>query len=184
VDLCSNVELGNRDVRHVKRDLSKEIQDCHKQLLDFTSEDDILLFEENTVKKLDWAVRDFARSVQDSTKGGGSPTNCGKRLCSEFEQLVVACKSRARVLASAKVKSTFCPPTMQLGVSCRSRTTGRSRSTALDEEIIDDELELEKLQADAEADKIAAKAEADRRAAEARFDAEIRKKQAVIQAKI
>ena len=71
---------------------------------------------------------------------------------------------------------------MQLEFSPKSGISGRSgRTIALAEEIIDEELELEMLQADAETNRRAAKA--DRRAAEgekmaaaARFDAEVRKK--------
>ena len=67
-------------------------------------------------------------------------------VSSEFETLVLACKTRIDELTSANVKSTFCPPNMQLGFSSRSGKSGRSGWTiALAEEIIDEELELEML---------------------------------------
>ena len=52
------------------------------------------------MKKLDWEVRDFAKSIQDSG-AGVSPLGLGKRLCSEFETLVLKCKDRAEELATA-----------------------------------------------------------------------------------
>ena len=116
-------------------------------------------------------MRDFSKNVQDITTGGGSPDTSGESRCSEFEKLVVACKTRIDELTSGNVDSTFCPPNMQLGFSYKSGKSARSgRTMALAEEIIDEERELEMLEADAEAYRRAAKAEADRRAAEAEAD--------------
>ena len=186
--------LGVREARLVKRDLWNKIQDCHKQLLEFSSKNEVLLFEEDELKKLDWVVPDFSKNMQDITTGGGPPDTSGERLFSEFEKLVVACKTRINELTSTNVESTFCLPNMQLWFSSKFGKSGQSGTTmALAEEIIDEELELEMLQADAEAytraaeakaeaDRRTANAEAEKMAASARFDAGIRKKQAILQA--
>ena len=130
--------LRIREARLVKRDLWNKIQDCHKQLREFSSENEVLLFEEDELKKLDWAVRDFSKNMQDITMGGGPSDTLGERLCSEFEKLVVACKTRMDKLTSGNVEWTFCPPNMQLGFSSQSGKSGRSgRTMALAEEIID-----------------------------------------------
>ena len=83
-------------------------------------------------------------------------------------------------MTSGNVESTFFhPPNMQLGFSSKYGKSGRSgRTMALAEEIIDKKLELEMLQANVEADRQAT--EVEKMAAAARFDAEVRKKQAII----
>ena len=145
--------LEDKEARLVKRCLWNKIQGCHKQLLEFSSENEVLLFEEDELKKLDWAVRNFSKNMQNITMGGGPPDTSVKRL-SEFEKLVVACKTRINELTNANVESTFCPSNMQLGFSSKSEKSGCSgRTMALAEEIIDEELELEMLQANAETDR-------------------------------
>ena len=127
--------------------------------------------------------------MQDSTMRGRPPDTSGKRVCSKLEKMVGACKTRINELTSANVESIFCPPNMQLEFSSKSRKSRRSgRTMVLAEEIIDKELELEMFQADSKADmadRLAAhaKAEIEKMVTTARFDAEIRKKQAMIQAK-
>ena len=90
-------ELGSREPTLIKQNLWNKIQDCHKQLLEFSFDDEVFLFEENeAIKKLDWTVRDFSKNVQASMTEEGPPDTSGARLCSEFEKLVVAYTVKVR----------------------------------------------------------------------------------------
>ena len=181
--IVESVEV--RDARQRRRSLLKLIQNCNEKLDEFTCESDILKFEEETVKRLDWDVRDFLKSARELED---DPANLGDRVGGDFEALVVKCKSRAEELAKNRSK----PPSIQLGKSSRSI----SKSIPSASEIIDEELELIQLQADAavadierkakakaDAEAAKAKAEADAEVARAKDEAEILKKQARIKAK-
>ena len=50
------------EARLRQRDLQKRIQACTDRLLAFETEEEILLFEKNEVKNLDWEVRDFLKT--------------------------------------------------------------------------------------------------------------------------
>ena len=153
----------------------------------------MIKFEEEHVIPLDWEVRDFLRSARDLENSEG-PVGLGDRISHDFEALVLLCKSRAEKLAKNRSK----PPSIQLGKSSQQSI---GKCTSIASEILDDKLELVKLQADAkaakaeaeaakakaeaeaEAAKAKAEAEAEAEAANARAEAEIIKKQAQIRAK-
>ena len=191
-DKCKEVSgpgesVGIREFRQRRRSLLKVIQEYSEEVVKLNSEIDVLKFEEEKVIQLDWEVRDFLKSVRDLEDSEG-PTGLMDRIGGDFEALVLLCKSRSEELAKNRSK----PPSIQLGKS--SQSIGKSITIA--SEIIDDELELVKLQADAkaaeaerqaklkaEAAKAKAEAEAEAEAAKARAEAEILKKQAQIKAK-
>ena len=98
------------------------------------------------------------------------------RIGSEFESLIQKCKSWAQDLAESKGRGSN-PLTLQLGKRSLGSGTRRSKaSTSYVLEVIDKELELDRLMADAEL----AEAKAD--VEKARVKAEILKKQAEIRA--
>ena len=132
-----------REARLQRRDLQKRIQACTDRLLAFETEEEILLFEENEVKNLDWEVRDFLKTVQE-LKETGQPLGPEERVGAEFQSLERHCKAWAAELSKSIEKG---PPEIQLGKS--SRTT-MSRYSSLASEIIEDQLELAHLQAEEE----------------------------------
>ena len=184
-----------RDARLRWRDLQKRIQACIDRLLAFETEEEILLFEENEVKSLDWEVRYFLKTAQEF-KETGQPLGLEERVGAEFESLVRHCKARAAELSKSTEKG---PPEIQLG---KSSSITLSRHSSLASEIIDDQLELAHLQAEVELHEMERQAEADeaerRRQLEAEADEAERqnalarardkvklfKKQAEIQAKL
>ena len=161
--------LGVHEIRQRRRSLLKLIQDYSQRIAELNSERDVIKFEEEHVIPLDWEVRDFLKSARDLENSEG-PVGLGDRISHDIEALVLLCKSRAEKLAKNRSK----PPSIQLGKSSQ-QSIGKCISIA--SEILDDELELVKLQADAKA----AKAEAE--AANAKAEAEIIKKQPQIRAK-
>ena len=132
-----------REAQLQRRDLQKRIQACTDRLLAFETEEEILLFEENEVKNLDWEVRDFLKTAQELEETG-QPLGPEERVGAEFESLVRHCKARVAELSKSIEKE---PPQIQLGKS--SRTT-MSMYSSLASEIIDNQLELAYLQAEVE----------------------------------
>ena len=167
--------LGVREIRQRRRSLLKIIQDYSRRIAELNSERDEIEFEEEHVIPLDWEVRDFLKSARDLENFEG-PVGLGDRISHDFEALVLLCKSRAEKLAKNRSK----PPSIQLGKSSQQSI---GKCTSIASEILDDELELVKLQADAKAEAEAAKAKAEAEAANAKAEAEIIKKQAQIRAK-
>ena len=86
-----------REARLRRRDLQKRIQACTDRLLAFETEEEILLFEENEVKNLDWEVRDFLKTVQE-LKETGQPLGPEERVKAEFQSLERHCKAWAAEL--------------------------------------------------------------------------------------
>ena len=89
-----------REARLRRRDIQKRIQACNDRLLTFETEEEILLFEENEVKNLDWEVRDFLKTTQ-KLKEVGQPLRPEERVGAEFESLVRHCKSGAAELSKS-----------------------------------------------------------------------------------
>ena len=142
--------LGVREIRQRRRSLLKIIQDYSRRIAELNSERDEIEFEEEHVIPLDWEVRDFLKSARDLENFEG-PVGLGDRISHDFEALVLLCKSRAEKLAKNRSK----PPSIQLGKSSQQSI---GKCTSIASEILDDELELVKLQADAKAAKAEAEA--------------------------
>ena len=186
--------VGVRKARQRRREIIKTIQEHEKQLFNFGTEEEILVFERHELTNLDWEVCDFLKTVNELEETVGQLDLEG-RIASEFESLVGHCKDRAKNLVDSR-ESDFTPTNIQLGKSSRSGGSRRSRISRASE-IIQEELELAQLDAEFEAAEIKAWVEREMEAERARMEAnakveiekaarnaEIAKKKAQIEAKI
>ena len=79
-----------REARSRLRNLQKRLQACTDRLLGFETEEEILVFEENEVKNLDWEVRDLLKTAQE-LKETKQPLGPEERVGAEFKSLVRHC---------------------------------------------------------------------------------------------